>query len=159
MILCPEKNGNLKTWSSLAKQLNKMRWHASKMLHAWQWKTYFNRPQKTLKTRKIFIAPQETNQRPPNNLSPRSEKLKEQSLGVHRKKQAREKKTSDLLFLTPNIKNTPDGRIDARTTQQIYQNNPESIHTFPLFLPLQNHLKSTQNNSPRHSNEPPTKPS
>ena len=121
--------------------------------------THSNRPQKTLKTRKIFIAPQETYQRPPNNLSPRSEKLKEQSLGVHKKKQARGKKKTDLLLLTPNTKNTPDRRIHARTTQQTYQNSSESIYISPPFLPLQNHPKSTQNTPPRHPNEPPTTPS
>ena len=66
-----------------------------------------------------------------SNLSPRSEKLKEQSLGVHKKKQAREKKKTDLLLLTPNTKNTPDRRIHARTTQQIYQNSPETSYISP----------------------------
>ena len=121
--------------------------------------THTDRLQKTLKTRKIFIAPQETYQGPPNNLSPRSEKLKEQSLGVYKKKQARGKKKTDLLLLTPNTKNTPDRRIHARTTQQTYQNSSESIYISPPFLPLQNHPKSTQNYPPRHSNEPPTTPS
>ena len=101
--------------------------------------THSNRPQKTLKTRKIFIAPQETYQRPPNNLSPRSEKLKEQSLGVHKKKQARGKKKTDLLLLTPNTKKHPRSP-DTR------QDHPANISEQPrnkLYLPTNSYPSRT----------------